>query len=142
MICLLHSNFVYSTFGFCPVLLLPSESKHLSRKLRRNVRNDEATLARIKQTFCPIGDACKVIAKVKCACSKCRILLKQVVGLELADIHSARTTIAPPFYSVNGHCHGLLGMAYQGLAEVIYMPCACNRLPTDFCNKHHGTRWP
>jgi hypothetical protein len=60
----------------------------------------ESTLARIKTLFCPIGDPRGVIARVKKACSKCRILLKQVVGLELADIHSARTTIAPPFYAV------------------------------------------
>jgi hypothetical protein len=60
----------------------------------------ESTLARIKTLFCPTGDPRGVIAKVKKACSKCRILLKQVVGLELADIHSARTTIAPPFYAV------------------------------------------
>ena len=60
----------------------------------------EATLARIKQTFYPIGDAQKLIASVKKSCSKCRILLKQVVGLELADIHPMRTTIAPPFYAV------------------------------------------
>ena len=60
----------------------------------------EATLARVKQTFFPIGDARRLIATVKKSCSKCRILLKQVVGLELADLHPARTTIAPPFYAV------------------------------------------
>ena len=60
----------------------------------------EATLARIRQMFAPIGDARRIIAKVKKACSKCRILQKQVVGLELADVHSARTTIAPPFYAI------------------------------------------
>ena len=60
----------------------------------------EATLARIKLTFFPIGDARRVISKVKKACSKCRIMLKRVVGLELADVHKARTTIAPPFFAV------------------------------------------
>lgn len=60
----------------------------------------EATLARIKQTFYPIGDARRIITAIKKSCSKCRILLKQVVGLELADIHPMRTTIAPPFYAV------------------------------------------
>jgi hypothetical protein len=59
----------------------------------------EATLARIKQTFCPVGDARRLITEVKKSCSKCRILLKQVIGLELADIHPARTTIAPPFWT-------------------------------------------
>jgi len=60
----------------------------------------EATLARVKQTFYPLGDARRFIAAVKKSCSKCRILLKQAIGLELADIHPARTTIAPPFYAI------------------------------------------
>ena len=60
----------------------------------------EATLARLPQTFYPIGDARRLITTVKKSCSKCRILLKRVIGLELADIHPARTTIAPPFFSV------------------------------------------
>ena len=54
----------------------------------------------MKQTFYPIGDARRLIAAVKKSCSKCRILLRQAVGLELADIHPARTTIAPPFFAV------------------------------------------
>ena len=60
----------------------------------------EATLARLKQTFYPIGDARRVIAAVKKSCSKCRILLKQVIELELADLHPMWTTIAPPFFAV------------------------------------------
>ena len=60
----------------------------------------EATLSRVKQTFYPLGDARRLIAAVKKSCSKCRILLRQAVGLELADIHPARTTIAPPFFAV------------------------------------------
>ena len=61
----------------------------------------EATLARLRQTFYPLGDAPRLITTVKKSCSKCRILLKQVIGLELADIHPARTMIAPPpFFSV------------------------------------------
>jgi len=60
----------------------------------------EATLHRVKQTFFPIGDARRLITTVKKACSKCRILLKQVIGLELADVHPMRTTIAPPFFAI------------------------------------------
>ena len=60
----------------------------------------EATLARIMQSFYPIGDPRRVISMVKRSCSKCRLILKQVVGAELADIHSLRTTVAPPFYAV------------------------------------------
>ena len=69
----------------------------------------EATLARLRQTFYPLGDAPRLITTVKKSCSKCRILLKQVIGLELADIHPARTMIAPPpiLLSTDGHCNGV-----------------------------------
>jgi hypothetical protein len=60
----------------------------------------EASIARIKQQFFPLGDARRTVAKIKNSCSKCRTILKTVVGLELADVHKARTTIAPPFYAV------------------------------------------
>ena len=60
----------------------------------------EATLARLKQTFYPLGYARRMIASIRKSCSKCRILLKQVIGLELADLHPMRSTIAPPFYAV------------------------------------------
>ena len=60
----------------------------------------EATLARLKQTFYPLGYARRLIASIRKSCSKCRILLKQVVDLELADLHPMRSTIAPPFYAV------------------------------------------
>lgn len=60
----------------------------------------EATLARIKNSFYPIGDARRSIAMVKKACSKCRILLRTAVGLELADLHPLRIVLAPPFYAV------------------------------------------
>lgn len=60
----------------------------------------EATLARLKQTFYPLGHARRLIATIRKSCSKCRRLLKQVIGLELADLHPMRSTIAPPFYAI------------------------------------------
>ena len=60
----------------------------------------EATLARLKQTFYPLGYARRLIATIRRSCSKCRILLKQVISLELADLHPMRSTIAPPFYAI------------------------------------------
>ena len=60
----------------------------------------EATLARLKQTFYPLGYACRLIATIRRSCSKCRILLKQVISLELADLHPMRSTITPPFYAI------------------------------------------
>ena len=60
----------------------------------------EATLARLKQTFYPLGYARRLIATIRRSCSKCRILLKQVISLELADLHPTRSTISSPFYAI------------------------------------------
>jgi hypothetical protein len=60
----------------------------------------EATLARMRQKFFPVGHARRAITRLKESCSKCRLMLRRTVELELADLHSARTTIAPPFYAV------------------------------------------
>jgi hypothetical protein len=60
----------------------------------------EASLARVRQHYSPVGDPRSVISAIRRACSKCRLLLKQVVGVELADLHPLRTTIAPPFFAV------------------------------------------
>jgi len=60
----------------------------------------EAVLNRISQQFYPLGDARHQLLAIKKSCSKCRITLKKVVGMELADVHPMRTVIAPPFYAV------------------------------------------
>jgi hypothetical protein len=60
----------------------------------------EATHALIRRSFYPVGNARGAIAKLRKACSKCRLLLKRVVGLELADLHSKRLLIAPPFFAM------------------------------------------
>jgi len=60
----------------------------------------ENTLRRIQERFYPVGNARAAIQKFKKACSKCRLLLKEVVALELADFPAVRTTIAPPFWAV------------------------------------------
>ena len=60
----------------------------------------ETTLARLKQTFYPLGYARRLITAIRKSCSKCRILLKRVIDLELAYLHPMRSTIAPPFYAI------------------------------------------
>jgi hypothetical protein len=60
----------------------------------------EATLARIRQRFFPVGHARRAVSRLKESCTKCRILLRKAVKLELADLHSSRTVIAPPFYAI------------------------------------------
>ena len=60
----------------------------------------EATLARLKQTFYPLGYARRLIATIQRSCFKCRILMKQVISLELADLHPTRSTISSPFYAI------------------------------------------
>ena len=60
----------------------------------------EATLARIRQSFHPMGQPRRIITAVKKACTRCRRALRQVVDSELADVHPWRITFAPPFYAV------------------------------------------
>ena len=60
----------------------------------------ENTLRRIQERFYPVGNARAAIQRFRKACTKCRLMLKEVVALELADFPVARTTIAPPFWAV------------------------------------------
>ena len=60
----------------------------------------EATFRRIRERFFPIGNARKAISIYKSQCPKCRLMLKKVVELELAQFPSARTTVAPPFWAI------------------------------------------
>ena len=60
----------------------------------------ESTLRRIKERFYPLGNARAAIATVRGRCSKCRLMIQQTVALELAQFPAARTTVAPPFWSV------------------------------------------
>ena len=41
----------------------------------------------------------RIIQKVRKDCSKCRMIIKQNVELEMAEHPSARTVIAPPFFN-------------------------------------------
>ena len=60
----------------------------------------EATFRRVRERFFPIGNARKAISIYKSQCPKCRLMLKKVVELELAQFPSARTTVAPPFWAI------------------------------------------
>ena len=60
----------------------------------------ESTLQRIKERFYPVGNARAAIATVRGRCSKCRLMIQRTVALELAQFPAARTTVAPPFWSV------------------------------------------
>jgi hypothetical protein len=60
----------------------------------------EATLKRIKERFYPVGNARAAITNFKRQCSKCRLILKETVELELAQFPLVRTIVAPPFWAV------------------------------------------
>ena len=87
-----------------PVVLVQSEAFHAYLSHVHLVelphKGVEVTYRRIRERFHPIGNARQVIAKYKAACSKCRIILRRVVELELADFPSFRTTVTPPFFFV------------------------------------------
>jgi hypothetical protein len=60
----------------------------------------EKTLRRIKERFYPLGNARAAITAYRSKCPKCRLMIKRVVELELAQFPLARTTVAPPFWAV------------------------------------------
>jgi len=70
---------------------------HLQEMPHMGVEN---TLRRIQERFYPVGRARAAILRYRKSCTKCRLMLKEVVELELADFPTARTTVAPPFWSV------------------------------------------
>jgi competence transcription factor ComK len=60
----------------------------------------ESTLRRIKERFYPVGNSRADISIFRAKCSKCRLMAQKTVVLELAQFPLARTTVAPPFWSV------------------------------------------
>jgi hypothetical protein len=63
-------------------------------------RGVESTLRRIKERFYPVGNVRAAISIFRTRCSKCRLMAQRTVALELAQFPLARTTVAPPFWSV------------------------------------------
>ena len=60
----------------------------------------ENTLRVIRERFYPIGNARAIIFQYKARCTHCRIALKRVVDLEMAQFPHVRTTVAPPFWAI------------------------------------------
>ena len=60
----------------------------------------ETTLHHIQHQFHPVGRARHFIAHFKAHCPKCRLLLRKTVDLELGEFPASRSTVAPPFWSV------------------------------------------
>ena len=60
----------------------------------------EVTLRAIHERFHPLGNARAVIHSYKSHCTHCRITMKKIVDMELAQYPAVRTTVAPPFWAV------------------------------------------
>ena len=60
----------------------------------------EATLRTICERFHPVGNARAAIHNHKSHCTHCRITMKKIVDMELAQYPAVRTTAAPPFWAV------------------------------------------
>jgi len=77
-------------------------------------RGVETTLKRIRERFFVVGNVRAAIFKFKAACSKCRLMARQTVDLELGDFPLARTTVAPPFWAVQLD----IAMSFRGRANL------------------------
>ena len=60
----------------------------------------ENTLRVIRERFYPIGSPRALIFQYKSRCTHCRIAMKKVVDMELAQFPAVRSTVAPPFWAV------------------------------------------
>ena len=87
-----------------PVVLVGSEVFHsllffihMKAAPHKGVEN---TLKKFLEYFYPLGHARQAIAQFNSSCSKCNLLMKRTIEMELADFPMPRSVIAPPFYSI------------------------------------------
>lgn len=60
----------------------------------------EVTIREVSKKMHVIANARAVISKVRKDCVKCRLLIKKTLELEMAKHRAPRTTLAPPFHSI------------------------------------------
>jgi hypothetical protein len=71
---------------------------------RKWVSLAHATIARAKALVLPYKgkrlptNVAAAVQQLKESCLKCHLMLHSAVGIELMDLHDARTSISPPFY--------------------------------------------
>ena len=104
-------------FGRKPVVLVDSEIFYaylIAVHMTITPHTGNAATARQinRRMFIP-SNANRIIQKLRNDCSKCRLLMKKTVELEMKKHHFARTMIAPVFYnSMIDIAYGFPGQAY------------------------------
>jgi hypothetical protein len=78
---------------------------HIHHNVRKHSGN-EATLREVMKTIFPLGNATRVINKVRKHCARCRILLRKTLELELGNHPQSRFQLVPCFY------HSMADIAY------------------------------
>ena len=79
----------------------------------------EITVQELMKKMFIIGHFRYVIKRVRNDCSKCSIILKKTVELELSKHHYSRTLIAPVFYSIQVDIvYGFRAKVYRGVKKI------------------------
>lgn len=75
----------------------------------------EVTMREVSKKMHVINNPRRVIQQVRNDCTRCRLILKKTMELEMAQHHEARTTLAPPFYNCMADiAYGFKGKPYYG----------------------------
>ena len=90
--------------GLVPILLAKSPLLFAYAMYVHNVvvphAGNETVLLEIMKKFYIVGNKRYIITKIRNDCTKCRIMAKKTVELEMAKIHPAKLDVAPVFYNV------------------------------------------
>ena len=74
----------------------------------------EVTLREVMNKMYVMESPRYVIRKVRADCSKCKMILKKTIELEMSKHHFSRTTLAPPFYNCQMDIvYGFVGQPYK-----------------------------
>ena len=75
----------------------------------------EATMREVSKEMHVIDNPRRIIQRFRQDCSRCRLILKKTMELEMAQHDAARTTIAPPFYNCMADiAYGFKGKPFVG----------------------------
>ena len=75
----------------------------------------ETTMREVSKKMHVINNPRRIIQRIRKDCTRCRLILRKTMELEMAQHHEARTTIAPPFYNCMADiAYGFKGKSYYG----------------------------
>ena len=104
--------------GFVPLVRASSPlyfayAMHVHTRLRPHA-GVEATVKEISKKMHIIDSGRHVIKAIRNTCTRCRMIAKSTLKLEIAKHHEARTTLAPAFHSAQADIvYGFKGQSYK-----------------------------